>query len=553
MGLPGDRRTRTLPLGRNARFVLAVLVSSAGIAVGQEPAPKHSAAPASPAVPLPARPAGVPDARPLPIDLPTALRLAGVNPLDIAVASERLRIASAQFDRARALWLPNLSAGVDYFRHDGQIQDIVGTVFTTSRSSVLVGGGPSLSFAAADALYAPLAARQVIRARQADVQSARNDSTLAVAEAYFTVQQARGEVGGSADAVRRAEELVRRAEQLAPGLVPTVEVSRARTELARRRQSVESAYERWQVASADLTRLLRLDPTTVVEPAEDPHLRVELVNLACPVDDLIPVALTNRPELASQQALVQATLARLRQEKVRPLVPSVILRGVGSNTPGLSSGYFGGGVNDSVGNFGGRNSMDIQVVWQLDNLGFGNRAAVREREAENRLALAELFRTQDRVAAEVAQALARAKRAANRVREAENGVRNAVETAEKNLQGLGQTKRAGEQLVLVFRPQEAVAAVAALDQAYRDYYAAVADSNRAHFALYRALGHPAHALLSPPPTAQPTPPPTQPRPQPSATPAPPPPAPVSSGIPVHRPDTLPVWVQPAGTLAPKRP
>jgi hypothetical protein len=84
------------------------------------------------------------------------------------------------------------------------------------------------------------------------------------------------------------------------------------------------------------------------------------------------------------------------------------------------------------------------------------------------------------------------------VAQAEEAVRNAVETAEKNLQGLGQTKRAGEQLVLVFRPQEAVAAVAALDQAYRDYYSAVADANRAHFALYRALGHPAQAILQQP-------------------------------------------------------
>jgi outer membrane protein TolC len=355
--------------------------------------------------------------------------------------------------------------------------------------------------AVTDALYAPLAGRQVLRARQADVEAARNDSALAVAEAYFAVQQARGEVAGSLAAAARAEDLVRRADQLAPGLVPTVEVSRARTELARRRQAVEAAYERWQVASADLARLLRLDPTAVVEPEEEPHLRVELVNLDCPVDDLIPIGLTHRPELAAQQALVQATLVRLRQEKVRPLVPSVVLRGTASATPGLSSGYFGGGVNDFVGNFGGRNSMDLQAVWEFQNLGAGNRALVRERQAENRLALAELMRAQDRVAAEVAQALARAKRAANRVREAEEGVRQALDTADKNLQGLGQTRRVGEQVVLLFRPQEAVAAVAALDQAYRDYYAAVADGNRGHFALYRALGHPARCLLHavPPP------------------------------------------------------
>ena len=40
------------------------------------------------------------------------------------------------------------------------------------------------------------------------------------------------------------------------------------------------------------------------------------------------------------------------------------------------------------------------------------------------------------------------------------------------------------------------AAVTALDQAYRDYYAAVGDHNRAQFQLYRALGHPAQYLVN---------------------------------------------------------
>src|SRR5204862_145402 len=75
----------------------------------------------------------------------------------------------------------------------------------------------------------------------------------------------------------------------------------------------------------------------------------------------------------------------------------------------------------------------------------------------------------------------------------------AVETAEKNLRGLVPGKRVGDdQLTLVIRPQEAVAAVAALDQAYRDYYAAVGDHNRAQFRLYRALGHPAQCLSTVP-------------------------------------------------------
>ncbi|HXG10405.1 MAG TPA: TolC family protein [Gemmataceae bacterium] len=452
------------------------------------PAPQHPGA-----APVPLRPpAPTPYDRPLPINLPTALQLAGVRPLDIAAASERIRAAAAQLQAARVLWLPTIYLGTDYARHDGQIQRIEGDVFTTSRSSFMVGGGPSAVFALSEAIFAPLAARQVIRAREADWQAAANNSLLAVAEAYFNVQQARGELAGALDTARRAEELVRRAEQLAPGLAPPVEVVRARTELARRRQQVESARERWRTASAELGRVLRLDYGVLVEPLEPPHLQVTLLAPHQSVDDLIAIGLVNRPELAAQQALVQATLLRLRQEKLRPLVPSVLLRGNATNPAGtLAAGLFGGGINDNLSNFNGRSDFDIQVLWELQNLGIGNRARVEERRAEQRLALIELFRIQDRVAADVAQAHAQLAAAAARLGEAESGLRDAVDSMNKNFEGLGQTRRAGELLLLVIRPQEAVAALGQLAQAYNDYYGAVGDYNRAQFRLYRALGQPA--------------------------------------------------------------
>lgn len=446
------------------------------------------------AVPTTAPTQAKPEGTTLPITLSAALGLTGANALDIQIADERVRVATAQFDRANALWLPNLNMGGDYYRHDGQIQDIVGTVFTTSRSSLLLGAGPQAVVSTAEAVYAPLAARQVAQAVQYEAQTARNDTTLAVAIAYFNVQQARGEVAGSADALKRAEGLVARTEKLAPDLAPELEVNRARTEAARRRVALESAYERWQVASAELTRILRLQPGTYVEPAEEPSLAVDLIDPTATTDDLIAVGLTHRPELSSYQAVVQAALVRVQQEKRRPWYPTIAVRGVGSNTPGLAGGYFGGGVNDNMSKFGARFSLDLQAVWELQNLGFGNRAIVREREAESRRALLELLRLQDLVTAEVVQSHAQAQRAAKRLKAAEDGVTNAIATAEKNLQGLGQTKRAGEQLILVFRPQEAVAAISALDQAYRDYYQAVGDHNRAQFRLYRALGHPAQAL-----------------------------------------------------------
>jgi outer membrane protein TolC len=447
-----------------------------------------------PAAPLPA------GARPLPINLPTALKLGNAGALDIAFAVQQERLAAAQLQGRRVLWLPTLYLGTDYFRHDGQIQDVAGNVFGTSKSSFMYGLGPSMVFSFSDAIFAPLAARQVVRARAAGVQTAANDTLLAVAQAYFTVEQARGELAGSLDAVRQAGELLRRVERLAPGLTPSLEITRARAELARRRQTVYAAQERWRSASADLVRVLRLDPAVVVEPLEPPELRVSLLGLDQPVNELIAVALTNRPELAAQQALVQETVARLRQERWRPLVPSLLVRGASTPVTGtLTAGVFGGGLNESIGNFSMRQDWDVQVLWTVQNLGFGNRALVRERAAENEAAVVNLYRIQDRVAAEVVQAYALAQTAAERAREAETELRQAQESVRQNLLGVEQTSAVdGKVILLVVRPQEVVAAIEALYQAYVDFYGAAADFNRAQFQLYRALGQPAQALLTDP-------------------------------------------------------
>ena len=463
---------------------------------------QEAASPQSAEMPpfLPGAPAPLAGDRPLPINLPTALQLAHARAVDIAAAAERTRAAAAALEQAQVLWLPTITLGGDYNRHDGQVQDSSGDLTNNTHSSMMLGAGTGIGPAAVlnvgEAIFAPLVARQQLQARQADRQTAANDTLMAVSTAYFNVQQARGELAGAVETTRRTEELLRRTRKLAPGIVPELETVRVETELVRRQQAELLARERGKVAGAELLRILRLDPSAQVEPMEPPHLRVELMALDKPVDDLIPMALTYRPELAAQQAQVQATLALLKQERLRPLIPSILLRGYSTPVTGtLAGGLFVGGTNEHIGDPGWRGDMDLQVLWQLDNLGFGNRARVHQRQAENRQAVVELFRIQDRVAAEVAQAYAQAQLAGRRVVLAEKEVRWAADSAGKNLIALGQTKGVGNLVVTLVRPQEAVAAVQALGQAYLDYYGAVADANRAQFRLYRALGQPAQCLI----------------------------------------------------------
>src|SRR5208282_4107983 len=108
-------------------------------------------------------------------------------------------------------------------------------------------------FAMTDALFAPLAARQVLRARQIDVQTARNDALLVTAEAYFNVQQARGRLAATQHVVVRGL-LLRNAITVEPSqLERASDLHRARAQLANFDDAIATAREQWRLASADLT------------------------------------------------------------------------------------------------------------------------------------------------------------------------------------------------------------------------------------------------------------------------------------------------------------
>lgn len=328
----------------------------------------------------------------LPINLATALYLSNARPLVIAAAQASEARAAAQLEQARVLWQPNLSLGIAYYDHAGAAQTSGGSVIFPRTSAFDAGAGAALSLGVTDAIFRPLAARRELSAKQFEVQAARNDALLAVAAAFFDVQYARGRLAATVDAATKGEDLVRRVSGLAESLVPEIEIDRARASLLDLQQQVAGARGAWRVSSARLARVLRLNPAAVIAPIEPPHLQVTLFDPAIAVDQLVPIGLTTRPELASQRALVDATLERLRQERLRPLIPSVVLQGRGPEDA-LNGSLFGGGQNGRLDTWGGRSDVELGMVWTLQNLGMGNRAAVRQRAAEQQQSLIALFET----------------------------------------------------------------------------------------------------------------------------------------------------------------
>ena len=98
------------------------------------------------------------------------------------------------------------------------------------------------------------------------------------------------------------------------------------------------------------------------------------------------------------------------------------------------------------------------------------------------------------MAAEVTRAQARVQSAAARVLQADRALRTGIIAFNGHLEGLEQTRRLGNMLVLTFRPQEAVYSLDLLSRAFNEYFTTVAEYNRAQFAVFHAMGYPAREI-----------------------------------------------------------
>jgi outer membrane protein TolC len=433
-----------------------------------------------------------------PIDLANALKLTGARELDIAIARQRILQAAADLTQARALWLPSLFYGPSWYRSDGQIQTVNGQVQTIDRSALFVGGTAALAntiqgpppgtgipsvngmtsvLRISDAFFEPMAARRLLGANEAGLRTATNDAMLQVAEAYFNLQGATGRLAIAREAAANAEALstiTAAYARLGQGL--EADHRRALTEVKHRRRDANLASGQLLVASANLVRLLVLDPKVVLAPVEPSECIIRLIPDEIPLDALLDQGMRDRPELASAEYQIQAAFIRRKQARLRPFVPSVFFTYAG--------GGLGGGANAFFGNFGTRGDAEVGLFWELQNLGFTDVAIMRRRAAELNIANLETYRTQTRVGAAVVASFETRQAAARQIEDARETLVEAIDSLRLNFLNI----RQGAELPRATRPIEVLQPIQAMAQARLDYLDSVLSYNRAQFQLKRAIG-----------------------------------------------------------------
>ncbi len=471
--------------------------------------------------PRPLTPGGVapagPDRPVQPIDLRSALRLAGIRNPEILLARERVAEAVAARQLAAAQLLPTINAGGNVDVHTGVLQRSTGVIQNVNRDSLYLGLGANavgagtvnipgvvLSGNISEGLFAGLVARQTVRQRRFASQAVENDTLLRVAVAYLELLRAECRRSIALQILEEAREVARVTANFAKrgiGQERQADADRAFTELEQRNADVLDAEAAVEISAARLAELLDLDPSDRLQPVDGWAVPTPIIPDPLPLPDLIAIALTQRPELAAQQAAIRAALLELQGAKLLPLSPNFVL--------GYSTGTFGGGSNlASAGipqtdgtilrqprfdSFAARDDFDAILYWSLRNLGFGNIAMVRLAQSNVRTQNFRQVEVLDRVRTEVANAYARTHARFAQLEAGERAVRSGRRAFEEDL---NRTRNLVEKAL----PIEVLDSLRLLARSRYLYLDAIIDYNRAQFELYVALGRPpADSLARPVP------------------------------------------------------
>ena len=405
-----------------------------------------------------------------PIDLATVLRLAGAQSLDVRIAREKLVEAKANYGSAIAQFFPWLTPGITYRRHDDNLQDVGGAIIDVHKQSYAPGATLGAQIDLGEAYYRQLAAKQLVRAADHALEAQRQESTAAAAQSYFDLLAAGAAVGVAAEAVKISSTYEAQVERaVGAGIAFKGEQLRVRVQTERNQLALRRSIEERRVAAANLARSLHLDPSIDLQPRES-----ELVPIAMTetnVSALLADALANRPDLKQSGALVASARETEKGAVYGPLVPSV---GAQAFLGGL-----GGGKDGGRDNFGPQEDYAVGLFWRVGPGGIFDFDRQRSARARRNAAQISGDKLRDQVSGDVVTAHARVESLEEQLSTAQR----AAVAAEEALRLARQRKEFGVGEVL-----EAIQAEQDLTRARLDYVRAIAEFNKAQYALLRAIG-----------------------------------------------------------------
>jgi len=245
----------------------------------------------------------------LPIDLPTALRLAGARNLDLLEAKERIHEASARGEEAVGALVPEPYGSLLTFgqKTSGSTLGFFTALGSRSFDTINAMGGAQLSTNPTQAIFAALAAHRLVGAAIDDSDQVNQQVLAETAIGYFALEESAARVAIAEQALAASQELARVADtrySLGSGL--KVDAKRAAARVAIDQVVLSRASEDFRKASVELALTLKLDPKVTLLPLDRTIRQRTLVDQQATLDQLVQQALVARPALAAEAKRVEA-------------------------------------------------------------------------------------------------------------------------------------------------------------------------------------------------------------------------------------------------------
>ncbi|MEG4274250.1 MULTISPECIES: TolC family protein [unclassified Microcoleus] len=240
------------------------------------------------------------------------------------------------------------------------------------------------------------AAEEQLRLRELDVERQAEELRFDTAEAYYTLQNADGQVAIRQASVRNAEQSLRDAEALERAGVGTrFAVLQAQANLANEQQQLSVARRDQRVAQRRLAEILNVSQSANLTAA-DPVEQAGFWRLS--LEDSIVQAFKNRPEL--EQQLVQRDISKQQRRSIQAgRLPQLSVGGsynVLGQDPDNPDPYTARGWADGY-------SIRASLTWSIFDGGAAN-ARVKQRDADIAIAESRFDQLRNQVRREVEQA-----------------------------------------------------------------------------------------------------------------------------------------------------
>jgi len=246
----------------------------------------------------------------LPIDLPTVIRVARADNLDIRQAQQAVVASRGQLESTVGSVFPAIVPSALFEHVEGAVRATPGNLVGVGFNSFQLSGVVQWVMNPGRVIYEIIAAKKRLLATEDQERAVVLETTRQAIIQFYDLVLAQTRVAAAQQAVAETEELLRISQlRVQTGTAVPANELQAKARHAERHQDLILALKAFYDASVALAVTLRLDVAVTLVPKVDELPPVTLVRDDLALGDLLAVAVEYRPDLAAIRKRVEAAAA----------------------------------------------------------------------------------------------------------------------------------------------------------------------------------------------------------------------------------------------------